>query len=104
MPKTVATWNGKIIAESDHCIAVEGNAYFPPSAVKLEFFAPSSQTSVCPWKGNCNYLDVVVDGKTNSAAAWTYKNPKSAAMPIKDHVAFWKGVVVTAAEAAKPMA
>jgi len=103
MPKTTASWNGEIIAASDHCIKVEGNAYFPPQDIKKDFFKGSTQTSVCSWKGDCNYFDVVVDGKTNASAAWVYNNPKAAAAPIKGYVAFWKGVEVKGGENAKPM-
>ncbi len=103
MSKTTALWNGKVIAASDDCIAVEGNAYFPPDAMKKEFFTSSAQTSVCSWKGDCNYFDVVVDGKTNATAAWVYNNPKAAAAAIKGYVAFWKGVEVKGGEHAKPM-
>jgi len=37
---------------------------------------------------------VVVDGQINRDAAWYYAEPSEAAKPIKDHVAFWRGVKV----------
>ena len=89
-----AEWNGTVIAESDETIVVEGNHYFPPSGVKDEFFQASPASSVCPWKGTAAYYDVVVDGETNSGAAWYYPDPKPAASDIKDYVAFWRGVKV----------
>ena len=104
MSKTIASWNGQIIAASDNCVAVEGNAYFPPEALDMEFFKQNENSSMCPWKGTANYMDVVIDGKTNASAAWIYRDPKSAAAPIKGYVAFWKGVEVKGAEAAIPMA
>ena len=104
MPKITASWNGQIIAASNHCIAIEGNAYFPPDALVMKFFKTNSNSSVCPWKGIAEYFDVVVDGQTNASAAWIYRAPKSAAAPIKDHVAFWKGVEVKGGEFAAPMA
>ena len=91
-----ATWNGKIIAESDQTETVDGNLYFPPESLHREFFQESSQTSVCGWKGTANYYDVVVDGQTNAGAAWYYADPKQEAANIKGHIAFWKGVQVTA--------
>jgi uncharacterized protein (DUF427 family) len=91
-----AEWNGQVIAESDETIVVEGNHYFPPSAVDRSYFVPSSASSVCPWKGTASYYDVVVDGETNAGAAWYYPDPKPAAAEIKDHVAFWRGVKVSA--------
>ena len=89
-----AIWHDTVIAESDDTVMVEGNHYFPPAAVKQEFFRPIDDTSVCPWKGTASYYDVVVDGDTNAGAAWYYPDPKEAAAEIKDHVAFWKGVTV----------
>ena len=90
-----AKWNGQIIAQGDIFETVEGNVYFPRSALKSEFFRDSSHSTVCPWKGTASYFDVVVDGKVNQNAAWYYANPKEAAANIKDHVAFWKGVEVS---------
>jgi uncharacterized protein (DUF427 family) len=89
-----AIWNGKIVADSDKYELVEGNVYFPPSAIKREYFRPSNTTSVCPWKGTAHYYTLVVDGKENTDAAWFYPEPKPAAAQIKDHVAFWRGVQV----------
>jgi len=89
-----ATWNGTVLAESDKCESVEGNWYFPPSAIKKEFFGESNHTSVCNWKGDCSYLNVVVGGKTNENACWYYKSPKPAANQIQGYYAFWKGVTV----------
>ena len=89
-----ATWNGAVIAESDRYEVVEGNVYFPPDAVKREHLRESATHTVCGWKGTASYYDVVVDGKTNSDAAWYYPQPMDAAANIRDHVAFWKGVEV----------
>jgi uncharacterized protein (DUF427 family) len=90
-----ARFNGKIIAESDTFEVVEGNVYFPPSALKMEFFKPTATTTTCGWKGTCNYYTVSVDGKDVVDAAWVYKTPKDAAKNIAGHVAFWKGVEVS---------
>ena len=92
MPR--ATWNGSVIAESQHCIVVEGNQYFPPDSVKREHLRDSATHSVCPWKGTASYYDVVVGGKTNTDAAWYYPQPKDAAKEISNYVAFWHGVAV----------
>ena len=91
-----AIWNGTVIADSDDTVVVEGNHYFPPASVKREFFADSDKHTTCPWKGEASYYDVIVDGEANAGAAWYYPAPKDAAAEIKDHVAFWKGVEVTA--------
>jgi uncharacterized protein (DUF427 family) len=89
-----AIWEGEVLAESDDIVMVEGNKYFPADAIHREYFKPSSQTTICPWKGTASYYDIEVNGKTNAAAAWYYAEPKSAAKQIRGRVAFWKGVRV----------
>jgi uncharacterized protein (DUF427 family) len=89
-----AIWNGRTIAQSDDTVVVEGNHYFPESALDRTLVKPSTTTSVCGWKGTANYYSLVVDGKENKDAVWFYADPKSAASQIKGRVAFWKGVEV----------
>lgn len=91
-----AVWNGQVIAESDATVVVEGNHYFPASALRREFFRDSATHTTCGWKGVASYYSLVVDGSSNPDAAWYYPEPKSAAAEIKDHVAFWRGVKVEA--------
>ncbi len=89
-----AKWNGQVIAESTQYETVDGNIYFPRSALNLKFFKENTHTTVCSWKGTASYFDVIVDGKTNANAAWYYPTPKDAAKNITGYVAFWKGVEV----------
>jgi len=89
-----ATWEGAVLAESDQCVEVEGNQYFPPDAIRREYFKPSANHTVCPWKGTASYYDIEVNGRQNRDAAWYYPEPKAAAQQIKDYVAFWNGVRV----------
>jgi uncharacterized protein (DUF427 family) len=93
MPK--ATWNGVIIVDTADTVVVEGNHYFPLSAVDPNLLKPSATTTVCGWKGIANYFTIVAGGAENIDAAWYYANPKDAARQIKDRIAFWKGVKVT---------
>ena len=89
-----AVWNGHVIAESDDTVVVEGNHYFPRSAVSAEILTDSSTHTVCPWKGTASYHSVVVDGQTNADAAWFYPEPKAEAEMVRDRIAFWRGVTV----------
>lgn len=89
-----AIWQGHVIAESDDFELVEGNVYFPSDTLKEGFFEASDHRSVCPWKGTASYHHVVVGSQRNENAAWFYPDPKDAAAKIKNHVAFWKGVIV----------
>jgi uncharacterized protein (DUF427 family) len=87
-------WNGAVLAESDDTVVVEGNYYFPSDSLRRAFFRPAATQTLCPWKGTASYLDVVVGDEVNHDAAWFYADPRSAAILIKDRVAFWRGVQV----------
>lgn len=91
-----ATWQGVVIAQSDTYEIVDGNIYFPKSALDMQYFKSSDHHTTCGWKGVASYYHVEAGGKLNQNAAWFYPEPKSAAAQIKDHVAFWKGVDVSA--------
>jgi uncharacterized protein (DUF427 family) len=89
-----AIWQGTVVAESDQTVVVEGNHYFPPTALRTEYFAPSSTHTVCGWKGLASYYTLTVGGNQNVDAAWYYPEPKAAASHIAGYVAFWRGVQI----------
>ncbi len=89
-----ATWENKVLAESDETIIIEGNHYFPPTSIKQEYFSPSETHTTCHWKGVASYYSIRVGDSRNEDAAWYYPAPKEAAKAIKDYVAFWRGVKV----------
>ncbi len=89
-----AVWNGKVIAESDDLVLVEGNQYFPMSSLNRDYVSFSNHRTTCPWKGMASYYSLLVDGELNTDAAWYYADPTPAAAEIKDRVAFWKGVKI----------
>ena len=89
-----ATWNGAVLAESEETVVVEGNYYFPPASIHESYFRPSEQHTVCGWKGQASYYNIVVDGEENAGAAWVYPEPLLAANGIGGYIAFWSGVEV----------
>ncbi len=90
-----ATWNDTVLAEGDATIELEGNQYFPSSAVNMDYLTASTHQTTCPWKGEARYYHVEVDGERNENAAWYYPNPKEAASEIEGYIAFWNGVEVS---------
>lgn len=97
-----ARWNGQVIAEAqtEELIKIEGNWYFPPRTLRWEFFEESDHRTVCHWKGEANYYDIVVAGERNAFGAWYYPELKAGAVDrvgkdFTDYVAFWNGVEVS---------
>jgi uncharacterized protein (DUF427 family) len=89
-----ATWNGRVIAESESTKTFEGSVYFPESSLKREYFRPSSTTSLDPNKGQARFMNLLIDGQDNPDAAWYYPDPKPVARKVKGYVGFWRGVEV----------
>ncbi|WP_375400938.1 DUF427 domain-containing protein [uncultured Amnibacterium sp.] len=87
-------------APKDELISIEGNWYFPPSSVKADALQKSPTPYTCPWKGECQYFTVDVDGQRLPDRAWSYPHPYPTAFDrvgrdFTDYVAFWKEVSVT---------
>jgi uncharacterized protein (DUF427 family) len=89
-----AIWKGRVVADSDETIKLEGNHYFPPEDVDHTYLRPSERHTVCPWKGVASYCDLVVDDEVNANAAWFYPEPRRAAHKIEGRIAFWHGVEI----------
>lgn len=97
-----AVFNGNVIAEApkEELIFIESNWYFPPASVKQEYLEKSSTPYTCPWKGVCQYFNVVVGEDHAEDAAWSYPQPKESAIAtvkkdFSNYVAFWRDVQVT---------
>jgi uncharacterized protein (DUF427 family) len=96
-----ATIDGAVIAEAAEAdlIKIEGNWYFPPSSVTEGALAQSPTPYTCPWKGACQYFDVVTPTGTHADGAWTYPVLKPTAVErvgrdFAGYVAFSPGVTV----------
>lgn len=96
-----AIWNGAVIAEApkENLIRIEGNWYFPPSALDKKYYASSQHATTCFWKGDASYYDVTVDGQKNDFGAWYYPKPLEGSIErvgedFTDFVAFWNGITV----------
>jgi uncharacterized protein (DUF427 family) len=89
-----ALWNGKVIAESDDTVSLEGNVYFPLDSVRPGILTATRMRTLCPWKGVATYYDISIRGRVNHNAAWAYRHPSPLARRIKNRVSFWQGVQV----------
>lgn len=94
--------NGTVIAEApeSELIKIEGNWYFPPSSIVDGFLSTSPTPYTCPWKGECQYFTVTVDGQALPDRAWSYPTPYPSGIErvgkdFSNYVAFWKEVSVS---------
>ncbi|MEL6662592.1 MAG: DUF427 domain-containing protein [Pseudomonadota bacterium] len=67
--------------------------YIPPGDVAAGVLQPSGHRTLCEWKGQARYFDVVVGYRRASNAAWAYDNPTPTFIPIKGCVAFYPSLM-----------
>ncbi|KAJ5949980.1 hypothetical protein N7454_001564 [Penicillium verhagenii] len=99
MPTATSKLGDLVLAQTDSWETVEGNVYFPPSALKdQEAFVKSYTKSFCPWKGEAEYYTIKSGDEVVTDAAWYYATPFEKAANIKDHIAFYKSKVTITVE------
>ena len=54
-----------------------------------DLLAPNPRRSLCEWKGQAKYWDVVLEGERLEAVAWSYAEPSPAFVPIAGYLAFY---------------
>ena len=63
--------------------------YIPQSDIAMAHLVPNPARSICEWKGQAVYWDVVIGNAAIAAAAWSYPAPTPAFAGIKDRIAFY---------------
>ncbi len=92
-----ALWRGRVLAESDRTIEVDGYRYFPRESVRMELLraAPkSSSDGECPH--GVQFYDVADGQERSERAAWSYEAPRARMKTIDHWIGFWEDVAVEA--------
>jgi uncharacterized protein (DUF427 family) len=90
-----ATWQGKVIAESDRTHEVDGYRYFPREKVRMEMLRASPRTAddlQCP--NGVQFYDVVEGPQCSPRAAWSYEKPGAGMKQVDRWIGFWNDVQV----------
>lgn len=67
----------------------EGNWYFAPEAVNMQYLKVTSGIYTCPYKGQCFWIDLEAPGVRAPKIAWVYRDPKPGYEFIKDQIGFY---------------
>ena len=67
--------------------------YIPREDILSGYLLPAQGGSWCEWKGQAAYFDIVVGHKSARKGAWSYPRPAPSFAAIKDHVAFYAGLM-----------
>ncbi|KAI0033895.1 hypothetical protein K488DRAFT_77618 [Vararia minispora EC-137] len=71
--------------ETGHAI----RTYLPMTDVRLDLLTPSTQTSICQYKGEASYFDVNLPSGTKHGYAWWYKSSTAESQSIVGLIAFY---------------
>jgi uncharacterized protein (DUF427 family) len=80
-----STRNGVRTLETSH----PPTYYLPLGDVAPGVLRPSRRRSLCEWKGEAVYFDVVLNGEIFGEVAWSYPEPTSAFESLRNHIAFY---------------
>ena len=83
------TWEAWSVLETSH----PPTYYLPPDAWAPGALQPAAGSSLCEWKGDARYLDVVSGETVARRAAWSYAAPVPRFGALRDHVAVYPGAM-----------
>ncbi|MEO1220781.1 MAG: DUF427 domain-containing protein [Pseudomonadota bacterium] len=63
--------------------------YIPQTDIAMEHLHANSRRTMCEWKGQARYFDIMVADDTVQAGAWSYAEPTPGFANIQDYVAFY---------------
>lgn len=63
--------------------------YIPQTDVMMKHLEPNPRRTMCEWKGQAHYFDIVIGEARIEAGAWMYSNPTPAFVAIRNMLAFY---------------
>ncbi len=89
---------GRVIADTQEGLQLCETAspptyYFPPQAIAEGVLEPSRHRSLCEWKGQARYFDVVVGRARAPNAAWCYPAARAPFEALAGWIAFMPGMM-----------
>ncbi|MDZ7601078.1 MAG: DUF427 domain-containing protein [Hoeflea sp.] len=91
----VVRFGGSVIAETRASFRILETFHPPTYYLPVAAFEPGAlrpaggRATLCEWKGQASYFDVVAGGRVAERAAWTYRAPRPAYAAIRDHIALY---------------
>lgn len=67
--------------------------YLPPRDVRLDLLTSTEHVTHCEWKGDASYFTLRVGDRVIHNVAWAYPRPLPGYEQIRDHLAFYAGLV-----------
>jgi uncharacterized protein (DUF427 family) len=96
--RVVVSAGGQVIADTTNALTLREAGYppvqyIPREDAKMALLEPNDHKTFCPYKGDCSYFSVAIDGERSENAVWTYEMPFPAVSPIVGLLAFYENRV-----------
>lgn len=63
--------------------------YLPPADVATDLLRPADRRTICEFKGQARYIDIVLPDRTIALAGWCYPDPRHGFEDIADCYCFY---------------
>ena len=85
---------GQVVADTANALTLREASYppvhyIPREDVNMALLERTDHETYCPYKGECSYFGILIDGEQLANAVWTYEMPFPAVSAIAGHVAFY---------------
>ncbi|MCR9166278.1 MAG: DUF427 domain-containing protein [Nannocystaceae bacterium] len=85
---------GATLADTNHALRLLETShpptyYVPMADVNMDMLRPAGGASMCEWKGQAAYFDVVAPQRVAARAAWSYPDPFDDFAQVAGHLAFY---------------
>ena len=92
--RVVVRTAGQTLADSRNVLILQEATYppvfyFPREDVNRALLQKNEHVSCCPYRGDCSYFSLVLNGAQEANVAWSYEMPYNAVVAIKDYLAFY---------------
>jgi uncharacterized protein (DUF427 family) len=89
-------FDGVVIADTHRAFRVLETShppvyYIPEADIRMSLLKITDRGSLCEWKGEAHYFDIVHGARRAAAAAWGYADPAPGFEGLRAHVAFYAG-------------
>lgn len=86
---------GHVVADTENALTLREAGYqpvqyIPRGDVNMALLERTDHETYCPYKGECSYFGILIDGDQLANAVWTYEAPFPAVSEIAGHVAFYQ--------------
>jgi uncharacterized protein (DUF427 family) len=96
--RVVVSAGGRVIADTTNALILREAGYppvryIPREDANMALLEPTDHKTYCPYKGDCSYFSIAIDGERSVNAVWTYQMPFPAVSPIGGLLAFYENRV-----------